>query len=184
MPTRSIFLILALTLATPIAHAEVPAPASTHLDLEVDPTAYVFDGYSAHVGIGRNHLRLDLGAYAMDLPELLHGNEGWDASFAGFGAKLQWFLRAPQRGLFVDLGVGDSRHDVTLQRTGHQHRSWVPGVGASIGYRFSLPYRFYVTPWAGLDVDLTHTDVMVDGERFEMSRVTPFAAVHLGYRFR
>ena len=160
------------------------AERNLRLDLEVDPTAYALSGYSVHLGIGWKRVRLDLGMYAMDVPSFLHGNEGFDASFAGGGAKLQYFPLAAQRGLFVDLGVGVSRREVTLAESGERASDLATSIGASVGYRVALPYGFYATPWAGINVDLDETALMVNGRTFAMSRVTPFAAVHVGYRFR
>ena len=141
-------------------------------------------GYSLHVGIGWKRFRLDLGTYAMDLPAFLHGNDGFDAAFAGGGMKLQYFPFAAQRGLFVDLGVGVTRRDVTFVQTGTTRRDVAAGIGGSVGYRFTLPYGFHATPWVGINVDLGEGDIMVDGRTFKTPPVTPFAAIHLGYRFR
>lgn len=182
-------LAIAVLLASSPAFAESTSVSTTadrdfHLDLEVDPTAYVLSGYSAHLGLGWNRLRLDLGVFAMDLPTMLHGNEGWDASFDGAGVKLQWFPLAEQRGLFVDVSAGVSRRTATLVETGASQRDTIVGVGIDGGYRFDLPYNLYITPWAGLSRDLSPTDVMLDGKSFQKSAWTPFAAVHVGYRFR
>ena len=183
-------LLLSTTLPT-IARAEADAPALTAttvrdlaLDLEVDPTAYVMSGYSVHAGIGWKRFRVDLGTFAMDLPEFLHGNEGFEASFAGAGVKLQYFPLAAQRGLFVDVGLGVTRREVTLVETGTTRRDTAASIGASIGYRFTLPHGFYATPWIGANVDLEDGHLMVDGRTFSTPSVTPFAAIHLGYRFR
>ncbi len=181
-------LLLATIALTSVAHAEPAVSASAdrdlHLDVEVDPTAYILSGYSVHVGLGYQRVRLDLGVFAMDLPEMFHGNEGWDASFDGAGAKVQWFPFAEQRGLWVDASIGVSRRTATLVETGRSQRDTTLGIGIDAGYRFALPYNLYVTPWAGISRDLEDTDVMLDGKRFTKSAWTPFAAVHIGYRFR
>ncbi|MBZ0234828.1 MAG: hypothetical protein K8M05_21045 [Deltaproteobacteria bacterium] len=189
-PTRlaATFVLALLALAAPArAESDPAAPRrDLHLDLEIDPTAYLLSGWSVHVGLGWEQLRLDLGTYAMDVPEALHGNDGWDLSFDGAGAKLQWFpfAGATQRGLFVDASVGVSRQRVTWRASGASRRDTLVGVGASAGWRFLLPYGLYATPWAGLSVDLGGDDPMVEGQRFDRPAVTPFAAVHVGYRFR
>lgn len=182
--------LLVVLATTSIARAE-PAPAvdgsarrDFHVDVEVDPTAYILSGYSVHAGLGWRSVRLDLGVFAMDLPEMFHGNAGWDASFYGGGAKLQWFPLADQRGLWVDASVGVSRRTATLAETGHSAGVTITGIGIDAGYRFSLPYNLYITPWAGIARDLSDTEVMVDGKTFAMSAWTPFAAVHVGFRFR
>lgn len=170
-------------LAEPSA-GEPTTPAPYHLDVEVDPTAYAFSGYSVHVGLGYRRVRLDLGIYAMDLPRFFHGNDGWDAAFHGAGAKVQWFPLAEQRGLFVDVSGGVSRERVTLEATGASRTDSVFGIGIDAGWRFALPYNFHVTPWAGVSYGIDADDVMLDGETFAKRKLVPFAAVHVGYRFR
>ena len=115
---------------------------------------------------------------------MLHGNDGWDASFDGAGAKLQWFPFAEQQGAFIDVSGGVSRQKVALQSNGASQRDNVFGVGVDAGYRFSLPYSFYVTPWAGVSYDINAKDVMLDGHTYKKSKLMPFAAVHVGFRFR
>ncbi|MFO0658259.1 MAG: hypothetical protein U0165_00270 [Polyangiaceae bacterium] len=64
--------------ATEPSSTDTTAPARTsefHADFEVDPTAYVLDGYSLHVGLGQGRFRLDLGAFAMKVPGAIHGNK-------------------------------------------------------------------------------------------------------------
>lgn len=182
---KHIAIVLAVLSTTTLAAAEPPAVTGRyHLDVEVDPTAYAFSGYSLHVGAGYEHLRLDLGVYGLEVPAFLHGNEGWDAEFTGAGAKLQWFPFAAQRGLFVDVSGGVTRQRVTLEETGASRRDTVVGAGLDAGWRFALPYRFYVTPWAGVGYDFNADDVMIGGKTFTRSKLVPFAAVHVGFRFR
>jgi hypothetical protein len=198
MELRDLTFIAAATItmlvASPARTEPLPAPnasviddgAQSHVyvDLEVDPTAYLMSGYSLHVGVGWTHFRLDLGVYGMDIPSFAHGNPGWDVTFDGAGAKLQWFPLAEQRGLFVDISGGLARQRVTLAASGASHRDTDLAAGASAGWRFMLPRGFYASPWAGLNYTFDGADVMLDGERFKTTRLVPFAAVHLGVRFR
>jgi len=191
MKLTTLTTLIALASTAP-ALADQPGPeAGTaaeaspfHLDLEVDPTAYAFSGFSVHVGLGWRDIRLDLGTFGMDIPEFFHGNEGWSASFAGAGAKLQWFPLATQHQLFVDVSGGVSRQRVELRATGASSSETAWAAGLDAGWRFLLPYGFYATPWAGVSVDFDADDVMLDGQRYQKRAVVPFAAVHLGYRFR
>ncbi|HLL24366.1 MAG TPA: hypothetical protein VK427_19680 [Kofleriaceae bacterium] len=170
--------VLLVALLTTTAHAD-----EFHLDVEIDPTAYVLAGHSVHAGIGWRNVRVDVGTYGMELPAWLHGNEGWSVRFIGGGAKLQWFpwSDAP-RGWYVDASVGVSRQ--TFENAGRDLTETVIGVGAAAGYRFELPYRFYATPWVGLNYDLGTGDVVIAGETFERSVIFPFAAVHVGFELR
>lgn len=161
-----------------------PASASPSVDVEVDPIAYAFGGYSLHVGIGWESLRLDLGAFAMDLPGFVHGNDGFDASFDGFGFKLQYFPFADQSGGFVGIGGGMSRALIQRKGTELASKGEEFGVGLNLGWRFDLPGGFYATPWIGLDYAFGDRNTSIGGESFEQDQWTIFPTVHLGYRFK
>lgn len=156
--------------------------SSWGFNLEVDPTAYVFDGYSVHAGIGWDHLRLDLGVYAMDIPAAIHGNDGMDAHFDGFGAKLQWFPLALRSGLFVGIDAGIAELDVEARASGARADQTEVNLGINGGWRFDLPWNFYATLWLGLGYSLGADDMNVGGIRYDNSPITIFPAIHLGYR--
>ena len=175
------------TLITTLLAVSATATASAdtlHGDVEIDPTAYVLDGDSVHVGVGTGRLRVDLGSFAEHLPQVFHGNDGFDVSFSGFGMKLQVFLSDDQRGWFAGVDGGVLR--VLARRQGSdaaavQHEV---GVGVHAGYRFDLPHGFYVTPWIGLSHDFGAHDITLEGATYKPSAVSVFPAVHVGFRFR
>lgn len=181
--------VLTLVAAATASAAEEPAPreqpseSRLHLDLETDPTAFVFGGYSLHAGIGWKHLRLDLGAYAMDMPGFMESNEGFESSFRGAGAKLQLFLFDEQEGGFVGVDGGLLHLRADLEGgAAHASQDQI-GVGVNLGWRFALPYGLYATPWLGVGYSPNATDMLVDGKSYRANAVTCFPAVHLGYRF-
>jgi hypothetical protein len=161
-----------------------PAAAEPGVDVEIDPIAYALDGYSLHAGVTHDRLRIDLGAFAIAVPEAVHGNDGFRASFDGFGAKAQYFVLRPQAGPFVGAGAGVAR--LLVERDGTQLAERTTGLsaGVHVGWRFELPHDFYATPWIGVDYTLTGADdVMLDGATFERSAWSVFPTVHLGRRF-
>jgi len=164
--------------------ARVGADSSFHADAEVDPTAYVLDGYSLHVGVGYKRLRVDLGAYAMKVPVALHGEDNLDISFDGYGVKLQYFLFAEQRGGFVGVDAGIARRTVARPEMQLAVRNTEVGVGVNFGWRFAITNAFYATTWLGLGYGFNPHTVMLGDAKYEPSRFTVFPAVHLGYRFR
>jgi hypothetical protein len=164
--------------------APAPSASSLHLDLEVDPTAYALSGYSAHVGIGWERLRVDLGVFAMDVPRFVHGNDGFSSSFDGFGATVQYFPFAEQAGAFLGLGGGRSRQHVDLDGTVLSSRRSKWNAGVDVGWRFTIGRSFYVTPWVGLDHTFGAEDVTLAGRTYKNGSWSVFPAVHLGYRFR
>jgi hypothetical protein len=154
-----------------------------HLDLEADPTAFVLRGYSLHAGLGVRHFRLDLGGYAMDVPAFADSNRGFDASFRGAGAKLQLFLFGEEEGGFVGIDGSVNELHVETQGTRHSQSQLQVDAGVNFGWRFALPFGFYVTPWLGISHSLNARDLTVDGNSYHPSAFTFFPAIHLGYRF-
>ena len=181
-------LLSALTVSTVMlglcASARADEPSNMHGDVEIDPTAYAFDGYSLHSGIGYKHLRVDLGVYAMRPPGFFLGNDDFDIAFDGYGTKIQLVLFAQQRGAFIGVDGGVTRVSAHLEGTDLQKRETQIGVGVDAGYRILLPADFYVTPWIGIGYALNSTDIDVADKTFKNNPVTIFPAVHLGYRFR
>ncbi len=177
--------------AAPPMEGEAPAkPTETEetvaafgFDLEVDPTAYVLEGYSLHAGLGWQHFRLDLGAFALDAPEFLHGNPGFDVSFDGFGAKLQWFPWDVRSGAFFGVDAAVALLEVELASGGPSAEQTQLTAGFNGGWRFDLPYGLYATPWVGVAYTFGADDIVLAGKSFESNAVVVFPAVHLGYRF-
>lgn len=151
-------------------------------DAEIDPIAYAAGGYSVHVGVGRGRVRVDLGAFAADIPEWLHQTEGFDVRMDGFGAKLDVFLREDWSGPFA--GVEAGLLGITLRSPDGDHDfDRRLNVGGRVGWRFPLGAGFHVTPWIGLDYALGANDRNVGAHRYEENPWVFFPTVHLGYQF-
>lgn len=187
--TITITTAIALGLLAPAAaladEAGVQATGDFHADFEVDPTAYVLSGHSLHVGLGYRRFRLDLGAFAMDLPQALTGNDQFQVGFNGYGAKLQYFLFSEdQSGGFVGIDGGLVRPLVKRRGAELAVRTSEWSVGVNFGWRFVFLGDFYATAWLGLAYPLGRDPVTLDGETYRGQKITVFPAVHLGYRFR
>jgi hypothetical protein len=167
----------------PTAEGSKPTTKPFHADAEFDPTAYVLSGYSLHVGLGYGHVRFDLGAFALDLPSFVHGNDGFTSSFDGYGAKLQLFPFAEQRGPLVGIDGGTSRMLVTRENSAEASRQRQFSAGVHFGWRIALPAGFYATPWLGVSYAFGAHDVTLSGATYRSSSVVVFPAIHLGYRF-
>lgn len=158
--------------------------ARFHLDVEIDPTAYVFRGYSLHVGLGWKRVRLDLGAFAMAVPHFFQSNDAFDVSFDGFGAKLQYFPFAEQRGAFLGVDAGMAWQLTQRTDSDLAARSAHVSLGVNAGWRFALGDHFYVTPWIGVSRAFGAGNVALGGTTYESNPITVFPAVHVGYRFK
>ncbi len=181
----AVALSLALsTFASAPTHAGDPRPAVPYVDVEIDPLAYALAGHSLHVGLGWDHVRLDLGAFALDVPSFFHGNDGFSSSFTGYGAKLQWFPFARQHGLFLGVSAGAADRLVELDGSHAALRETRFSAGVAVGGRIPLGAGFYVTPWIGVDYAFGAGDITLEGKTYEQGPVSFFPTVHLGYRFR
>lgn len=155
-----------------------------HADAEVDPTAYILEGFSIHVGLGWQRWRLDLGNFAMAVPHFVHGNSDYDVSFDGYGAKLQYFLFEEQSGGFVGVDGGINRMYLERKGTDLAARQSQYSAGVDAGWRFPIVSGLYATIWAGLGYTFHASDVTLADSTYKAQPWTPFAALHVGYRFR
>ena len=153
-------------------------------DAEIDPTAYALSGYSLHVGLGYERFRLDLGNFALALPQFIHGDDGFDVSFHGYGAKLQYFPLTANHGLVVGIDAAVVRMLAQRQGTDLALQQSQLAIGVNLGYRIALPDAFYVTPWIGVGHPFFATDVTLAGSTYTPARIEVFPAIHLGRRFR
>jgi hypothetical protein len=173
--------VAAQKVATITSAPELTAPLRP--DLEVDLVPYFLHGYSAHVGIGRSHWRIEGEALRTDVPEWMHGNPGFDLSYQGGGFKTQYFLSSRQKGTFVGARTEIVRESVKLRNTGFEAQPMRYSLGIDAGYRFYFDKNLYITPWGGLDYTFDACDILLANKTFKERPLGFFAAVHFGYRF-
>lgn len=159
------------------------SPTRMAWDIEVDPIAYALDGYSFHIGLGWDRLRLDLGAFGLAMPEAVHGNEGVAGSFRGFGAKLDLFPWARQRGAFIGLQTGLATLTVRDKASNVIAEDTTMDFSVRVGYRFEIGRGFFVSPWIGVGY-ARGEDINVGGATWKHNPLMIFPTVHVGYRGR
>lgn len=170
--------------ATTPATVSATSAASTHLDVETDPTAFALAGNSLHVGLGRGNWRVDLGNFGLKLPSFAVGNDNFNVRFDGFGSKLQYFVRPSQRGWFVGLEGAVTRVAITHQASDVTSLRTQVGVGVQAGFRIMLTDHLYATPWLGVGYQLGARDAVIDGARYANPTISVFPAVHVGYQWQ
>lgn len=166
------------------AETSAPRDSRFHADLELDPTAYALDGFSLHVGLGWNSLRVDLGVFGLHVPQFVHHQPEFDVAFDGYGVKLQYFLFAAQRGAFIGVDAASSRSQVRLRGTQLAVRDNQFALGLNAGVRVDLVSGLYVTPWLGVGYACGAEDLSLADQIFFANPLIVFPAVHLGYRLR
>jgi len=162
-----------------------------HADAELDPIAYALNGYSVHIGLSYDRVRFDIGAFGIDVPGFLHGQDGFDASNNGFGFKLQYFLfstkRGPlhgQQGLFVGVQTDLGKLVVEREHSGAAARRTQRAIAVQTGYRIHLFGQFYMTPWIAVGYEFEAPKIHIENATYESSHLQVFPTIHLGYQFR
>lgn len=165
------------------ADAKVSKDSTLRVDVEVDPLAYALSGHSVHVGVGFGHFRFDLGAFALEFPEWVHGNEGFTSSFDGFGIKAHIFVEGDGTGPFAGVAGGLARTLIQNDASGRAQRDLHASLGVELGWLLPIVEGLYVKPWIGVGWTFGVEDVVLDRQRFEANGLTVFPTVHLGYAF-
>lgn len=156
-------------------------------EIEIDPIAYVMNGYSIHGVYNYNRIRFDLGFFGIEQPSSITGNTDFKTMTTGFGLKVNYLLSGV-RGTYAGVDIGYAENEVSnntneIKDTGHSI-----SFGGHIGYRFFLFAKkenalsgLYLTPWAGLSYNLIYDEVKF--ENYKEGNLGYFATLHLGYRF-
>ena len=166
-----------------------PAKPSRSFEIEIDPIAYMMNGYSVHGIYHRKHLRFDLGVYGIEQPEFAHGNEGFTVLTQGFGLKVNYLFK-DVKGLFVGADAGYASNRATFDETGEKDTGHNISVGVHTGFRF-FPFMksegfaqgLYISPWAGIGYNLTHDKIKFAFKEFRETPMSFFPTIHIGYRF-
>lgn len=160
-----------------------PGPNRPSFDLETDPVALFFRGGSLHAGIWFGQWRLDVGGFGMEMPESLHGNDGYTARFDGGGLKLDRTFGRRRSHVFAGVDTSVSRLRVTNQDDDAVRNAVAVTFGGRVGYRAFVGDHFFLAPWVGVAANLPTSSIDVGGGTFDRAPVTVFPTVHLGYSF-
>jgi hypothetical protein len=161
-----------------------PLPAAAQWEAEADPLAYAVNGYSAHLArqIDDGGMRVQLGVFGADVPEWLHGEDGWNLRARGVTLKVDFFFAGQATGIFIGLDADYSRLRYQLRRTRDASERNITGLGPRMGYRFEFGDRLYVTPWMSFRYLFNTRDVTLSGRRFRTDDHAIFLTIHLGWR--
>lgn len=151
--------------------------------LEVDPIAYAAKGYSVHLNthFPEAGFIIDLGVFAMDIPESFEKNKDFDTKFNGYGIKFNYTGNDPD-GFFIGFSGGES-HVYALEKDSQQEaKDLVSSLGVQMGYRLGKK-GWYIQPWIGIDYSLKEIVLSAGGKEYKQDRIQFFPTVHVGYQF-
>lgn len=184
VPTRIAPLAMVLMLsgaAFNVAQAQEHTP---HVDIEVEPAAYLFDGAGGTLSYQPGIWRYSLEIFSLSVPTALHGHDAFENNLLGAELHAERFLGSSTAGFFVGPEVGVSRLEVTHQTSGVSNSQVQYSVGVRGGYRFYLGLGdLYISPQGGLVYALNGSAIEIAGDTFETGPVTPFVTVGLGWSF-
>jgi hypothetical protein len=140
-----------LTLVLVLSFA-APSRGAAQIEVEIDPIAYAFNGFSLHLAKVLGSARVNVGTFGIDVPGAFHGNDGWTETMRGAGVKVD-YLGSRSDGFFVGVDGGYMRNRYALVGGGDGDAEVrdIVGVGIRGGYRLPLGGSgLYVAPWVGL----------------------------------
>lgn len=177
----SLFTILVL-LVGPLPVLAQPSPG--HVDVEVEPIAFVLGGAGGHVGVKFGRWSYTVEVFQLTVPEDLHGNDGFEASPFGAELHVERSFGASRSGFYAGPEIGINRFTVTHRASGRQVERFRYSVGVRGGYRWYPGLGdLYLSPVAGLVYTLNSEAISIDGETFESGPVAPYMTVGLGWSF-
>ncbi|PWS26121.1 hypothetical protein DHW03_15095 [Pedobacter yonginense] len=159
-----------------------------HFEIEVDPIAYIFNGYSVHIGYQINKLRFDAGFFGIDQPDFVTRNEIFKDRSQGFGIKADYFFK-PRKGFFAGIQADYSTDKIIKKDTKTSVISKGVVAGLRGGYRFTFTgvekdrTGFYFSPWLAVLYTPNAKDIKIEGETFKRPKISLFPTVHFGYSF-
>jgi len=155
-----------------------------HLDLEVEPLAYAFGGAGGHVAYQSGDWKYEVEAFALEIPQSLHGNDSFTASPVGAELHVEHFFGEGPGGFYVGPEAGIVRLDVTHQASGTSTQRTRYSVGVRGGYQWYTGLgNLYISPVVGISYTLNGESVSVGGDTFESAPIGPWGTVGLGWSF-
>ncbi|MBK1439261.1 hypothetical protein JHJ32_04610 [Parapedobacter sp. ISTM3] len=158
-------------------------------EVESDPLAFVFNGYSLHAAITYSGFRTSLGVFAIETPDFLLQNEAYSVYTSGYDVKTD-YLFGESRGFFAGIQLTYTADILELKDgEGDTDRLRNLNIGIRAGYRFMFGKKennykgFYISPWVALLYNPSTKTVSQGAEEYKQASWVPFPTIHLGWRF-
>ena len=154
-----------------------------HVDLEVEPLAYAFGGAGGHVGLQVGDWKYEIEAFGLEVPESLHGNDGFTAAPLGVELHFERRFGDGPGGFYAGPEVGAARLDLTHDSgTSEEHTRYSVGVRGGYTWYPGLG-NLYVSPVVGVSYTLNGDNVTIGGDTFESAPLSPWGTIGIGWSF-
>ena len=181
-----LLLLFLLPLAATAQQTAVPEP---RLEVEVDPAATLFGGYSLNFGCQFRHFRISARSYALNQQRFFLGEEPYGFQTSGIGFAFDYTVL---RGNTPFVGLqSDFRTEQFFGRTltGSAIHSTI-NAGLRVGYRYHFGRAneadgrgFYLSPLLVFSHPLEGDGVEVEGHVYAPRSLSIQPALNVGYRF-
>lgn len=169
---------------------------SLRISVEVDPTTFLFNGYSFHLRyqpVIAGKFVIGLGTYALDLPDFyvdmnkVNRDAGWAVRIrSAHFITGEFFRKKANQGWFIGEQVGFQSYKVSLAREARGSARFNNLLLMTyVGYSWH-PYKgsFYIKPWVGVGFSEKVDGINKIGTtRYDVSPFFPFFTFHAGYTF-
>ncbi|KAA0992305.1 hypothetical protein [Dyadobacter aurulentus] len=185
---RATRIILVSILLCPLLGISQGQPAQNRFELEADPIAFIFKGYSFHAGYTIEHVRFDIGVFGIKQPNFALENKLFSVFSSGAGIKVDYLVRK-NKGIFVGLQSDYATDKIGLKNDDQRQSTGGMTLGLRTGYRFMLGNKqnqykgLYLVPWVALIHSFNPSMITRNGHRYSQSQWSVFPTLHLGYRF-
>lgn len=154
--------------------------------VESDPVAFALNGHSIHLGYQFKNIRVQLGSFSANYPDMILKNKNFEVVKGGYGFKIDLW-GASREGLFVGIDYNKTKAKYQLQTKSTETERKLELLGPRLGYRYFWGQSFYLSSWVGIYKNLNHSsedaNITIDGEVYEQEEFTVFPAIHIGYQF-
>jgi len=162
---------------------------SPKFEIESDPLAFVFNGYSLHAAITCSGFRTSLGVFAIETPDFLLENDAFSVNTSGYDIKAD-YLFGDSKGFFAGLQLTHTTDKIELKEVkGDTDKLRSLNIGIRAGYRFMFGRKennykgFYISPWAALLYNPSAKTIRQGNQEYKQASWVPFPTIHLGWRF-
>jgi hypothetical protein len=177
------------------AQSTDPTNGKTKFSIEIDPATFAFKGYSAHLRIQPgpcNHLLYGVGIYAMDMPVFFvdmnsnNADKGWKVRINNaIGIFGEHHFHEVNRGFFVGSQISAQQFLIKNENQPGEEKfinGLIMGYGGYTLQPFKFPLYFKVWGGVGYTSKMSGKNVL-GGNEYDISPISVFATLHVGYTF-
>lgn len=171
-----------------VADVQAQEDNHPHLEIEVDPLAYILKGYSFHSALIFSRMRYSFGIVGIKQPDFFLNNDAFSVYTTELDFKTD-YLFSGIKGFFAGVQLTYGKDKVGLTDEKHREDIWSATMGIRVGYRLMFGKRenqykgFYISPWLAWLYTPDAKTVQRGREMYRQPKWFPFPALHLGWRF-